>query len=988
MKHFLAFVLFIFIAASSFSQTVSPKREFRAAWISTVANIDWPSSSSNSTETKKADLIKILDYLKAANLNAVVFQIRPACDAMYASEIEPWSYWLTGTQGKAPSPFFDPLEFAIEEAHKRGMELHAWFNPYRVKRASWGFQLAESNIAKKNPHWVLTVNGDQILDPGLPEVREHVLSVIKDVVRRYDIDAVHFDDYFYLSGISNQDDATFAAHTRGFTNRGDWRRDNVNELLRMIYAGIQAEKPHVKFGQSPAGIWKKDVPPGIFGNDNYSVIYSDAVAWLSEQIIDYLTPQLYWQIGGNQDYSKLMPWWANVRNGRHIYPGLAFYRVGESTFDKTQLGRMIAMNRTVEGVYGEVFFTANNFAENRQGNTDTLKNHYYKYKSLVPSLEWKDQTPPAAVNNLRYDRVDGIGTTALTWNIPASNNAAFYAIYSYDTNPGENPDLTNPVNIFDVTSRNFYIVDSKFPTTKKYYVVTALSENHVEGERSSVFEFQPASVQPAVPTLVAPAIAEENVRDSVNLIWNYAANAVTYRLQVSASSAFSPLFLEQSEILDTAKQISGLQGESTYYWRVRSENYAGQSSYSNTFNFNTGFPKTPQLISPTDVTVDVALEPLFKWSSNPKANSYNLRVAEGLSFVTTAMIINETLTDTFFQSGELKAGTYYSWQVSASNEYGRSQWPAIFKFRTKIFLPEIPALVYPADSQNDIGASVDLRWNKAAYADKYRIQVSESASFSPLLLDEKSVYDTTFILTGLKGVTKYYWRVKSENNGGGSNYSIVRNFETGFPIKPVLLYPPDVTLNIELDPVIRWTSTKTAIHYALQVSKSLDFNLNSLVVDKTVADTVYPSQILDKNTFYSWRVQAKNNIGISDWTGIFKFKTSPDSITTVEQLTGEIPTEFELYQNYPNPFNPSTTIKFSIPNVDIRQLPDASSLQVIVKLSVHNALGQQVAVLVNESRAPGEYEVEFNGSSLPSGIYFYKISAGDFSLVKKMMLVK
>jgi uncharacterized lipoprotein YddW (UPF0748 family) len=201
----------------------------RAAWLSTVRNIDWPTAPTNSSEKKIEDLIGIIDYLKNANLNTVIMQVRPASDAMYVSNIEPWSYWLTGQQGKAPSPFFDPLQIAIEESHKRGMELHAWLNPYRVRLESYNLALDEMNVARQHPDWVLNIDGDEILDPGLPEVRQHIVNVITDIITNYDLDAIHFDDYFYLESITNQDAETFATYPNGFTNLGDWRRNNVNE---------------------------------------------------------------------------------------------------------------------------------------------------------------------------------------------------------------------------------------------------------------------------------------------------------------------------------------------------------------------------------------------------------------------------------------------------------------------------------------------------------------------------------------------------------------------------------------------------------------------------------------------------------------------------------------------------------------------------------------------------------------------------------------
>jgi uncharacterized lipoprotein YddW (UPF0748 family) len=296
---------------------ISPKREFRGAWIATVTNLDWPTSRSSTTAEQQDQLITILNSLKAAGINAVVFQVRTECDALYNSSIDPWSYWLTGAQGTAPNPPYDPLEFAVAEAHKRGMEIHAWFNPYRaVRNVSGAYTQAANHVSVIHPDWMLYFPGgnQKIVNPGLPQVRGYVASVVADIVRRYDVDGVHADDYFYpypaspFPGITNEDTAAFSAYPNGFTNIKDWRRDNVNRLLQQIHDSIQVIKPHVKFGMSPFGIWRNGVPPGIFGLDAYDQIYADAIAWLHDQSIDYLTPQLYWAFGGGTDYGLLQDW--------------------------------------------------------------------------------------------------------------------------------------------------------------------------------------------------------------------------------------------------------------------------------------------------------------------------------------------------------------------------------------------------------------------------------------------------------------------------------------------------------------------------------------------------------------------------------------------------------------------------------------------------------------------------------------------------------
>ena len=241
------------------AQTPVPKREFRGVWISTVVNIDWPANNTLTTQRQQSDMIAMLDKLAAAGFNAVMFQIRSESDAMYDSPYEPWSYWLTGQQGRSPSPYYDPLAFVVAEAHKRGLEVHAWLNPYRVERAAGNYPTDAKHVSKQHPEWVLQIGTIRILNPGLQAVRDYVAKVVGDVVRRYDVDGAHMDDYFYTEGITTQDAAAYAADARGLS-LGDWRRDNVNRLVKQIDDTINAIKPNVRWGMSPAGTWKDGVP--------------------------------------------------------------------------------------------------------------------------------------------------------------------------------------------------------------------------------------------------------------------------------------------------------------------------------------------------------------------------------------------------------------------------------------------------------------------------------------------------------------------------------------------------------------------------------------------------------------------------------------------------------------------------------------------------------------------------------------------------------
>jgi len=381
------------------------KHEFRAAWIATVDNIDWPSKKELSTDSQKVEYLRLLDMHQRNGLNAVIVQIRPATDAMYPSQYEPWSEWLTGKQGKPPMPYYDPLQFMIEEAHKRGLEFHAWCNPYRAEFSLHKSSIAPTHITRIHPEWFLTYGNTRYFDPGNKQAQEFVVRVIRDIVSRYDIDAIHFDDYFYpyrIAGKEFPDSNSYALYGNGLS-KDDWRRSNVDSIIVQLGKAIKEENKHCKFGISPFGVWrnKEKDPEGSdtrAGQTNYDDLYADILLWLKNGWIDYVAPQLYWEFTQpNAPYGVLLDWWNKHTYGRHCYIGLGLYRAGSNAAwkDPSLLPRQIQALREASNVQGAIYFSSKSFIKNPNGWNDSLQNNYYQRPALIPPMEWIDSSKPA-----------------------------------------------------------------------------------------------------------------------------------------------------------------------------------------------------------------------------------------------------------------------------------------------------------------------------------------------------------------------------------------------------------------------------------------------------------------------------------------------------------------------------------------------------------------------------------------------------------------
>ncbi len=412
-------------------------REFRAAWVATVANIDWPSRRDLTAAQQRAEIIAIVERAKALNLNALIFQVRPSADALYLSDIEPWSEYLTGTQGKAPEPFYDPLQVWVEESHKRGIELHAWFNPYRARHNQAKSPAARTHVSISQPKLVKAYGNFQWMDPGEPAAAQHTLNVILDVVKRYDIDGVHIDDYFYPYPVTNgsgpnapevdfPDEPAWSTYllAGGKLARADWRRQNVNDLIEKIYNGIKREKQWVKFGVSPFGLGKPDTrPAGISGFSQYDKLYADVELWLAKGWMDYLAPQLYWPIEQKaQAFAVLQDYWLRENTaGRHVWAGIFTSRIldganpnpGDTakSWEPQEILDQIGLTRTRassdDKARGHIHFSAVALMQNRKGIADQLRAVAYPSVAAVPAMPWLGASAVAPLVRRATDPASG-----------------------------------------------------------------------------------------------------------------------------------------------------------------------------------------------------------------------------------------------------------------------------------------------------------------------------------------------------------------------------------------------------------------------------------------------------------------------------------------------------------------------------------------------------------------------------------------------------
>jgi len=468
-----------------------PAREFRAAWIATIANIDWPSSSKLTVEEQKREIIYYFDVLKQNNFNAVIVQIRPAADAFYSSPYEPWSRWLTGKQGLAPMPYYDPLKFMIDEAHKRCIEFHAWFNPYRALTQKSKNPNPTDHITRRHPEWFVNYGKSKYFDPGLPQVRSYASKIIMDVVKRYDIDAVHMDDYFYPYRIGKYQFPDYKSYSRygtSYASRDDWRRSNVNTFVQDLSKEIKKAKPYVKFGISPFGVWRniaKDSVRGSYtnaGQTNYDDLFADVLLWQENGWIDYLMPQIYWETGHKSaDYYTLVRWWDKYSYKRHVYVGHGAYRLGKTKKPAWQnldeLIYQIDQTRRLTNIKGSCFYSAKTFRDNTMGINQRLQERTYRRPALLPPMPWIDASPPKKPSaQMRYG---GQGVKLISWQSADQYKEDLqYAVYKMVPYNG-----SYRKELMAVTRENKFAITKEEPRVQ--YAVSALDRMHNESALSN-----------------------------------------------------------------------------------------------------------------------------------------------------------------------------------------------------------------------------------------------------------------------------------------------------------------------------------------------------------------------------------------------------------------------------------------------------------------------------------------------------------------------
>jgi uncharacterized lipoprotein YddW (UPF0748 family) len=699
-----------------------PERELRAVWLTSVYNIDWPHSTSATSSAQQARLITILDKLQAANFNAVMFQVRPNADALYQSSYEPWSAWITGNRGQQPS--YDPLAFLLQEANKRGMEVHAWLNPYRFENTAGEYAGKPGNYNQTHPDLIINYNGKTYFDPGIPETTDLIKNIVADLITNYNLDGVLFDDYFYPSNLPlSYDQQTYDTYAseefvgQWYSNltRGNFRRASVNQMIREVYDTIKSINPGVIFGVSPAGIystqssaasqWGTTLPSGISGNDNYNAINCDPLAWLRDQSVDYISPQLYWLIGGAQDFKTLTQWWGNEakRYGRHHYPSLGSYRLfdgknaddpqssqykaaldevldlktGEftekSNWPLAEIGNQIVANRNSPNnlAQGMIFYNTRSTVDPSKDLSAFLSEDLYAEKTIFPEMDWLPDYQPGAPQIAEIGVVAGSEQDVAAMNIKSSP-AQRFLLYGADQLPTKD-EKNDPEFLQVLFGKDF---STFYHHNKAFFSVQEFMPNRFTGNQSSFVGYD--YLMPAA--IIAPN--NETVCDGFAFSWQPVNGTESYQVQVALAQSPGNIIYNSPAVTETSFLMPDglLPGQQEYVYRVKA--ISGSSvSWSDQGNFFAGQPMATQINSPVNGMQTTNLSVSFQWNSVQDISHYQVQIATDEAFSDESLVIDQHPVSFNLYTAVLdQPNQDYFARVRGVNNCGGGQWSPVINF--------------------------------------------------------------------------------------------------------------------------------------------------------------------------------------------------------------------------------------------------------------------------------------------------------------------
>ncbi len=756
----------------------SPKREMRNAWVATVWALDWPKSwggGDANVVKQKEELVALIDSLHNANFNGMALQVRSMSDAMYNSKYEPWSQYLTGIRGGVPQ--YDPLQLAVEETHKRGMEMHVWINPYRYSTSSSTYGNLETDYSNTHPEWLVTVGDATILNPGLPAVKERIASIVADILDKYDIDGVLFDDYFYLSGTpASADAALYQANNPQGLSLADWRRENVNDMIRMVHDTILAKKPWVTFGVGPAPqvassaahAAKYGVEPCPFSDWQYNSIYSDPLAWMSRHTIDYISPQAYWPMNGTYSFATFSEWWAKVAEKFHRHVYMSHSTVGASgstVFAASEMAAQVEKMREDDKqcAPGSVFYSIYNGIKKANWVQD-MRRLAYPNPALPPQKAWLIPEPEdlTFVSNVRYSN------GKLMWFAPTNSNVR-YAVYMLPSDSVHTEGAFYSSKwLCGISYTNSYPVSLKTGYTYAVAVLDRYGNEYppVLFNKNTITDAQPAS-------LTFPAEGGNPLLPAF-LTWNQSGEADSWFVQIAADSLFTDIvaYMETGEKQFYTGKLSLLEENRTYWWRVRTRGVnmrdtwsAKRSFVGNLFTLN----------YPYDGATDVSLTTGLECDSVPSANvTYTFAIASAETFAQNKTVWSATSSVPHISvpAGKLASSTTYYARVSV--EYGDARsMSAPVQFRTERIPASAPVILTPADGDTITGTDVVVTWQEQDVKG-FRVELSTSTTFSARTSKIRDVEAYTYTYTFADTQPgNYYLRVRAHNEGEYINSDVI-----------------------------------------------------------------------------------------------------------------------------------------------------------------------------------------------------------------------